>query len=239
MYARGVAAPPCARGPKRLRFREPCRPWSGRRSRSDTVLVWTMYDADQRLEVIIHIARMERKDWKRGIWNSRVHPFKINMVICVLLYRLFQTPLFLLWRTYDSTSTSREIFAAAPTGLPKGWRSGQMAQNRSPRLWHSYPCPCPRQLVEETCVTKEYSWKLAELFGGRGMGMNITAQVRTGPADQPGLLEAGCRRTAANPRTSSLASVKWCLCLLDGSLCIVFISELRFWTSECLTPAES
>ena len=25
-----------------------------------------------------------------------------------------------------------------------------------PGLRHSYPCPCPRQFVERTCITKQY-----------------------------------------------------------------------------------
>ena len=49
-------------------------------------------------------------------------------------------------------------------------------------LWHSYPCPCPRQLAEQIRTTKQRSWRFVELFSGRGMGMNITAQAPPGGA---------------------------------------------------------
>ena len=31
-------------------------------------------------------------------------------------------------------------------------------------LWHSYPCPCPRQRVERFCRTNEHSRTFVELF---------------------------------------------------------------------------
>ena len=42
---------------------------------------------------------MERGELKKGVWNSRVHLFKMNMEVCALFLHPFLKPPFSFWRT--------------------------------------------------------------------------------------------------------------------------------------------
>ena len=49
------------------------------------------------------------------------------------------------------------------------------ATSKNQWLWHAYPCPRPRQVVEQNCTcNKIVQLELCRTCSGRGMGMNIT-----------------------------------------------------------------
>ena len=72
---------------------------------------------------------------------------------------------------------------AAPRGPAAGLEHEFVALFGS--IWavtfNSYPCPCPRQVVEQTCRTKWAQQEVCRTFGGRGVGMNITARNTPSP----------------------------------------------------------
>ena len=77
--------------------------------------------------------------------------------------------------TDTNKTANKQTSKTAKHVLRRSSNRNKEQPKRQSELGHSCPCPCPRQLAEQTCMAKWYSWKCVKLLLGRGMGMSITA----------------------------------------------------------------